>query len=122
MSRFEYMWIPTRDILGDIMEQYQLHSIARHDRVIVEIRKGMYGLPQAGIIANDRLQDHLRTHCYQPCANTPGLFRHVDLPITFCLVVDDFGIKYVGEEHAYHLLACWQLLYTVTTDWTGHKY
>jgi hypothetical protein len=32
--------------------------------------------------------------------NTPGLWRHTWQPITFTLVVDDFGVKYVGEEHA----------------------
>jgi hypothetical protein len=116
------MWIPTRDIPGDIMTQYNLATIAHHDRVLVEIRKGMYGLPQAGIIANTRLKAHLDTHGYHACPHTPGLFRHATRPITFCLVVDDFGIKYVGREHADHLLACLQELYTVTTDWTGTKY
>jgi hypothetical protein len=36
--------------------------------------------------------------------------------------VDDFGIKYVGREHAQHLLDCLQAQYTVTTDWAGTKY
>jgi hypothetical protein len=38
------------------------------------------------------------------------------------LVVDNFGIKYVGKEHAQHLLDCLQEIYTVTTDWFGTKY
>jgi hypothetical protein len=42
--------------------------------------------------------------------------------MTFCLVVDDFGVKYVGKQHADHLLACLQELYTVTKDWSGSKY
>jgi hypothetical protein len=104
------------------MAQYNLASLVHHDRVLVEIRKGMYGLPQAGIIANDRLRAQLATWGYHACPNTPGLFTHDTRPISFCLVVDDFGVKYVGREHADHLLVCLHELYTVTTDWSGTKY
>jgi hypothetical protein len=106
MARYEYMWIPTRDIPGTIMTQYNLAALVRHDRVLVEIRKGMYGLPQAGIIANARLQAHLLTHDYHPCPHTSGLFRHATRPVSFCLVVDEFSVKYVGQQHAEHLLTC----------------
>ena len=40
----------------------------------------------------------------------------------FCLTVDNFFIKYVGEQHAQHLLSTLQEHYTVTTDWEGKKY
>jgi hypothetical protein len=36
--------------------------------------------------------------------------------------LDDFGIKYIGREHAQHLLDCLETQFTVTTDWTGSKY
>jgi hypothetical protein len=36
--------------------------------------------------------------------------------------VDDFGVKYVGQENAQHLLTTLQLLYTVTADWMGTKF
>jgi hypothetical protein len=74
MDRFEYMWIPTPDIPEDIMSQYKLSSLVRNDWVLVEIHKGMYGLPQAGIIANECLRKHLATWGYHACPNTPGLF------------------------------------------------
>jgi hypothetical protein len=122
MDCYEYMWIPVRDIPPDVMAQYNLASIVRNDRVLVEIRKGMYGLPQAGIIANERLKTHLATWGYHACPSTPGLFCHDTRPVTFCLVIDDFGIKYVGKDHAHHLLECLTQLYTVTTDWSGTKY
>ena len=44
--------------------------------VYVEIRKGMYGLPQAGRLANDQLVAKLAPHGYHPCPLTPGLWRH----------------------------------------------
>ena len=34
----------------------------------------------------------------------PGLWFHEWRPIQFSLVVDDFGVKYVGEENAKHLV------------------
>ena len=40
-------------------------------------------------------------------ASTPqGFWRHRTRPITFSLVVDNFGVKYVGKEHADHLINC----------------
>ncbi len=36
----------------------------------------------------------------------PGLWRHATRPITFSLVLNDFGVKYVGKEHADHLIGC----------------
>jgi len=38
------------------------------------------------------------------------------------LVVDDFGIKYVGKENAEHLLATLREHYTISVDWTGGTY
>ena len=71
----------------------------------MEIQKGMYGLPQAGMLANKLLKECLAEHGYRELLHTPGLFKHDTRPIWFTLVVDDFGIKYVGEEHAHHLVA-----------------
>mmetsp|Transcript_37439 Transcript_37439/g.52808 ORF Transcript_37439/g.52808 Transcript_37439/m.52808 type:complete len:111 (+) Transcript_37439:250-582(+) len=64
----------------------------------------MYGLPQAGKIANDQLVKFLRPHGYEECNITPGLWKHATRDITFCLVVDDFGIKYTDEDVLNHLL------------------
>ena len=55
----------------------------------------MYGLPQAGILAYNRLVTHLALSGYTPVQHTPGHFRHATRPVTFSLVVDDFAIKYV---------------------------
>ena len=41
---------------------------------------------------------------------------------TFTLVVDDFGVKYVGKEHVDHLIACIKEKYKLTKDWTGDLY
>ena len=59
-------------------------------------------------------------------AYTPGLWRHVTKPVQFSLVVDDFGVKYVGEEHVNHLIKALQTdhkvpgdAYKVEVDWEG---
>eukprot|EP00978_Attheya_sp_CCMP212_P042254 scaffold254664_cov33-Attheya_sp.AAC.1 len=104
LPNYEYMHIPVKIIPECIMRQYKLQPLIHNGHVIVEIRKGMYGLPQAGILANKRLKKHLAKSGYHETPRTPGLFRHDTQPITFCLVVDDFGIKYVGQERADHLL------------------
>jgi Reverse transcriptase (RNA-dependent DNA polymerase) len=122
MSRSEYMRVPLGSIPKAILDTYNLHSISHNGNVYVEISKGMYGLPQAGKLANDALILHLRAQGYHQCPQTPGLFTHQSRPISFCLVVDDFGVKYVGKEHAQHLINTLNQHYTITEDWTGDTY
>ena len=63
----------------------------------------MYGLPQAGILAHNKLKKLLKPHGYTPATHTPGLWRHHTRPIVFALVVNNFGVKHVGGKHARHL-------------------
>jgi hypothetical protein len=58
MDRFEYMKIPLTAIPQAIIDQYNLEPLAHKSFVYVEISKGMYGLPQAGHIANNALVLH----------------------------------------------------------------
>ena len=64
----------------------------------------MYGLPQVGILANKLLKKGLVKHGYAKVQHTPGLFQHSFRPVTCTLVVEDFVVKYVGTEHANHLI------------------
>jgi hypothetical protein len=84
--------------------------------------KGMYGLPHAGLIANELLEKRLNANGYFQSKLVPGLWSHKTRPITFTLVVDDFGVKYVGKEHALHLQRVLEEHYKVSTDWTGNRY
>jgi hypothetical protein len=36
--------------------------------------------------------------------------------------VDDFGVKYVGREHAEHLMECIKNIYNILSDWKGSAY
>jgi hypothetical protein len=122
MDRAEYMRVPIQTIPQKSIDHYNLTTINHNGNVYVEINKGKYGLPQAGRLANDDLIIHLKNHGYQQCSRTPGLFTHDSRPIQFCLVVDDFGVKYTGKEHAQHLIDTLSANYEITTDWTGDTY
>ena len=123
MSRYEYMRIPINQIPQKIIDLYNLTPLIHNGAVYVEIRKGMYGLPQAGRIANDKLVPILEKAGYIQSDHIPGLFKHQTRPISFCLVVDDFGVKYVGDEHAHHLIdTLKQADYQITTDWEGTQF
>jgi hypothetical protein len=116
MARYEYMRLPPRILPQEIVDQYKLLPLVHDGRIYVEIRKGMCGFPQAGIIANQRLEKHLAKYGYKPTYLTPGLWRHKSRPITFSLVVDDLGVKYVNDQHAWHLITALKHLYTVSSD------
>ncbi|KAG7352362.1 reverse transcriptase RNA-dependent DNA polymerase [Nitzschia inconspicua] len=122
MAEYEYMRIHRRYIPDDIFEQYNLSALLDGDFVYVEIRRGMYGLPQAGRIANDYLRTFLEPAGYHPTEHTPGLWRHRTRPLAFSLVVDDFGVKYVNQDDVDHLLATLRQRYECKADWEGTRY
>jgi len=63
----------------------------------------MHGLPQSGLLANKLLEKQLNKHGYRQSKLVPGLWKHDPRLIQFILVVNDFGVIYVGKEHAQHL-------------------
>jgi hypothetical protein len=103
LPRFEYMKMLLSRFPEEIIQKYNLNSLAVDGWVYTEIRKGMYGLKQVGLLANQLLQTRLASFGYYPARHTPGLWLHKTRPISFTLVVDDFAGKYVGKQHAEHL-------------------
>ena len=73
-------------------------------------------------MANKLLKERLAEHGYFELPHTPGLFMHKTRPIWFTLVVDDFGIKYIGRQHADHLINVLKEFYEVEVDWDGSLY
>ena len=114
-----YMRIKLDIIPDEIIKKYNLTTIAHQGWVYVKIKRGMYGLPEAGILANKLLKKRLSEKGYYEAQFTPGLYRHVWRPITFSLVVDDFGVKCNGIQHAKHLLQTLEQHYEVSVDWKG---
>jgi hypothetical protein len=99
------------------MEKHSLNGY-----IHLEMRQAVWGLPQAGILANKRLQRKLAPFGYFESTNTPGLWYHESCPITFTLVVDDFGVKYENKDNVDHLIASIKKDYMLTKDWMGNLY
>eukprot|EP00804_Cyclotella_cryptica_P001905 CCRYP_007349-RA/>CCRYP_007349-RA protein AED:0.39 eAED:0.41 QI:0/0/0/1/0/0/2/0/360 len=96
MERPEYMRLKLADIPAAIIELYHLRDIARDGYVFVRIQKGI--------------------------KINPGFWTHDWQPICFALCVDDFGVKYVDQEHAAHLINTLKGHYDISTDWEGRRY
>ena len=123
LDRYEYMKMPLRLIPDDIIEHYGLKEKTLNGYAYMEIRRGMYGLPQAGILANKLLRERLARHGYFEQPHTPGLWKHTSRPIWFNLCVDDFGVKYIGDDNLKHLFAALRKeTYEIVEDWSGDLY
>jgi hypothetical protein len=60
----------------EIVQKYHLDAFAVDGWVYIEIRKGMCGLKQARLLANQLLQTRLAPFGYYPARHTPGLWLH----------------------------------------------
>jgi hypothetical protein len=59
---------------------------------------------------------------YMQSKLTLGYWKHKWQPIRFTLVVDNFGVKYIGKEHVTHLINVCKKHYKVEEDWEGWQY
>ena len=117
VKRPEYIRIHIKDIQEEIILEYNLRKMAMpNGSVHIVVNCGMYGLPQSGLLANKLLEKLLNKRGYHQSEIVPGLWKHKWRPVRFTLVVDDFGVKYVGKEHAEHLKNTLEENYTVTTE------
>ena len=123
MQRPEYMKVHYKHIPADIRQRYNLDKkVTASGHIYIKIKKGMYGLKQAAILAYQHLKSTLEPYGYYPVTGTVGLWAHKTRSICFCLCVDDFGVKYFNKADVDHLLGAVGKLYTYTTDWTGQNY
>ncbi len=86
MTRYKYMRSKLSDMPDNVIAHYHLRNIATPGGYLYcKICQGMYGLPQAGIIAQELLAKRLKEHGYIQSKTTPGLWTHEWCPITFLL-------------------------------------
>ncbi len=101
----------------DIIDEYNLMDIIDTEgNIFCKVQRGMYGLPQAGIIAQELLEKRLLIAGYSQSKVTPGYCTHAWRLISFTLVVDDFGVKYINKDDVDHLLEVLKWDYTCDTD------
>eukprot|EP00804_Cyclotella_cryptica_P019534 CCRYP_014300-RA/>CCRYP_014300-RA protein AED:0.25 eAED:0.24 QI:0/0/0/0.8/0.25/0/5/0/514 len=103
LDRPEYIKIKITDIPQAFINEYNLFH-------------------HSGILAQKLLAERLAKKGYYQCECTPGLWRHKWRPIMFTLIVDDFGVEYVGEHHAHHLRDTIKEFYNLTENWKGDLY
>ncbi len=122
LEYFEYSQMPLSLFPAWITKQYNMekHSLNRY--IHLEMWQVVWGLPQAGILANKCLRRKLAPVGYFESTNTPGLWYHESRPITITLVVDDFGINYENKDNVDHLIASIKKDYMLTKDWMGNLY
>ena len=77
LPRPEYIQMKISDIPQEIIDEYKLQDIATPDGTIyIVANKGMYGLPQAGLLANELLEKRLKKKGYYQSKLVPGLWKH----------------------------------------------
>jgi hypothetical protein len=106
LDRHEHMHIPIDLFPPWILNQYDLMRKVHNGHIYMDMRRTVWGLPQAGILANKLLQKRLAPHRYYECKQIPGLWKHTTHPISFTLMVDNFGVKYERQEDIDHLIKC----------------
>ena len=124
MDRYEYMHMPLDIFPEHIIQQYDLRNKAKNGKVYLEIRCPVHGLPQSGKLANDYLKAKLAPTGYYEVQHTQGLWKHISLsrPVLFTLVVENFGVRYVGKENIKHLIHVLKKDIIISEDWTESLY
>ena len=65
LKQYKYLQLKLTDIPEYIQQQYELHTkVSSEGWVYVEIRKGMYGLQQVGLLAQELMEKWLTKNWY----------------------------------------------------------
>ena len=118
LDHYEYMRMHISEIPQEIIDEYNLLEKVNDGWIYFRIKKAIYGLKQAGLLSNKMLAKILNKEGYYQAKHTPGLWVHEKRQISFTLVVDDFGVKYVKEEDVRHLEKVLEAFYPCKRDWT----
>ena len=99
MEGNKFMKVPYKHFLPDLRQRYKLdEKVTETGYIFIKIKKGMYGLKQAAILAYDNLKKNLTKHDYTPIIGTVGMWRHATQCTKFCVCVDNFSIKYYDKK------------------------
>ena len=84
--------------------------------------KGIYGLKQDMIIANQELVKHMAPFGYHPVKQTPGIWVHDSKRTIFSLVVDNLCVQYCSIEDSENILNAIRSKYLITVDMAATVY
>lgn len=115
----QYLQMTLADLPEKIIKEYKPHGSNNEWTDYIKVIKGRYSLPQAGILTNELLEKWLNKNSYYLSTLVLDLWKHKTSPISFTLVVDNFGVKYINKQHAEHFMSVLKEHYTVIKDWSG---
>jgi hypothetical protein len=119
MDEPEWILVLVTMIPDEVMKYYSLYDkvacIQGRKYIYARVDKGMYGLAQAGKLANNYLKTSLQPNGFDTTV-IPGLWTDTTSDLAFALVVDDFLVRYTNKEHKDRLLAVLRTRYKVTVD------
>ena len=113
------MKIALKYFTPETFTEYDIHDIAHNGYVNREIRKGIYGLKEAGILVLNYIVNNLAPFGYHPTKHTLCLWKHEIRPITFTLYVEDFGSKSYSKEDKENLLDALKTKHETSSDSKG---
>ena len=88
----------------------------------MQINKGIHSLKEEGALANEQLQQHPVPCRYTPSKCAIDLWKHNANNVILTLVVDDFGMKYIGKDNALYLINTLKYKHEdVEVNWEGDK-
>ena len=70
------MIIPYKYFPEDIQVRYNIEEKFSRGFIYMRIKRGMYGIKQAAILAYEQLAKHLKTHGYYPVIDTDVIFTY----------------------------------------------
>ena len=73
MKNYQYMSIPLKYFTQEIGDEYDIMNIVDNNYVFIKIRKVMYDLKEAGILAFNYAVENLAPHGYHLVRYTAGL-------------------------------------------------
>ena len=97
------MLIPLKIIPQKIVDAYNLTApVDWEGWIYMHIEKGIYGLKQAGIIANQEFVKLMAPFGYHPVQHTHSLWVHDSIKTLFSLVVENLCVQYCSAEDSDH--------------------
>ena len=109
----------------NIIKRYNLDKLVTSDGYIyiyIKIKKGMYGLQEAAILAYDQSAKFLNNYGYSHVQGTADLWKYETKRTTFCLCVDDIALNYYSQEDLQYFLTSIKNHYDYHTDYQGTNY
>ena len=124
LERPEYMRMPIAFIPMSLRVELGMDHLPDSSSILWEVNKGLYGMPQAGLLAQQELNKLLAANDYIASPTTAGLYTHRTRKIQFVVWVDDFLIKFKrgDRKDINHLLDVLSTKYKYKVDWSGRTY